>query len=260
MLKKISRRRFVKAGALFLPAFSIFTPRLRGQSVYYARPAAGGACATSDTVLAHDEMLFGWETGDAPGGTWTGPTNVNSADAATIDSAYDTSALTSGKPTGACNVGLRTTFTGTSGYDTERFDRGSAIAVGTNVDIRWYIYIQTIFSVRSNILIAGANVDPTGGISFACELRDDGGGTPEIRAGGVTDSAFIATTLNAWHLIHVHIDATNTASSVSVDGGAAQTFTSSAGSGIRYVYVGISTGTAGVTGQWVTDLLAVNTP
>lgn len=217
-------------------------------------------CATANTVLLHDEMLYGWEAIDNST-PWTGPLNITDVDAATFDTAFNTSALSTGKPVGACDTALRCTFTGVSGYDTYRFDRGSIIAVGTNVDIKFYVYVQAPISgvSRSSILVAGTSAAPTGGLAFAVELRDNGG-VNEIRADNVTSSAWIALTANSWNLIHVHIDATNTLSTVAVNGGAAQGFTSSATQGIQYVYAGACFAGATAAGQWVTDLVAVNTP
>lgn len=265
----MNRRQFIKRNGLWVVGGVLGFPHITraahpasGFRQVRQVAAGGGGCATTDTVLAHDEMLYGWESGDDPA-PWTGPVDIidTAVDSVTFDTAYDTSALSTGKPAGACNVGLRQTLTNTAGYDTKRFDRGSIIAVGTAVDIRFYIYRQvTVSASRIAILAAGTNTDPTGGLAAVIEMRDDGGGTTEVRGDATTSSAWIALTANSWNLVHLHIDATNTSSSIAVNGGAAQTFTSSAVSGVRYVYVGGCAVGAGISAQWVTDLLAVNTP
>lgn len=263
----MNRRQFIKRNGLWVAGGVLGFPHIiraahpaSGFKQIKQAAAGGGSCATSDTVLAHDEMLFGWETGDDPT-TWTGPTNIFDIDAMTFDAAYNTSALTTGKPAGACDTGLRMTYVSAAGYDTMRFDRGSIIAAGTAVDVRFYVYVQTILSgvSRANMCIAGQNVDPTGGISFTVEWRDDGGGTIEARGDGLTSSAWITVTPNSWNLFHVHVDATNTSSTFNVNAGTPQTFSTSATAGVRYLYFGASGG-AGAAGQLVVDLVAVNTP
>lgn len=262
----LSRRKFCKSAAgIFVPAaFGIFVPKSRAQVYQQNRRAAfrktgAAACSTNDTTLPHDEMLYGWGTGDSPT-PWTGPTLISDVDAVTFDTAYDTSALTTGKPVGACNTGLRSTLTGTGGgHDSYRFDRSSIIAVGTNVDIRCYFYIQTLLiGSRITILVGGNITNPDGGRSFAVELQTDT--VSQVRGDSTTSSAWINLTSNSWNLVHVHIDATNTASTIAVNGGSAQGFTSNATAGIQYMYVGSGFTAAGKTCVWVTDLLAVNTP
>lgn len=222
-------------------------------------PPVAGACATSDTALAHDEMLYGWGAGDDPT-PWTGPTSVTDVDAANFVTNYDTSALTTGKPTGACNTGLQCTLTGTGGgHDTYQFDRGSIIGVGTTCDIRFYVYVQTpLDSSRITILNAGQSGDPDSGRNCSVELQTDG--VPQVRGDNVTSSAWISLTENSWNLIHLHSDATPASSSISVNGGTPELFTSSATVGIQYVYVGPGSLAAGRSCVWVTDLVAVNTP
>lgn len=261
---RLNRRNFIKQGAIYVPAFGIFVPSLlRGQeerrrAAVNVAAAAGGSCATSDTVLAHDEMLFGWGSGDDPT-PWTGPVNITSADSVTFDTNYDTSALTTGKPAGACTTALRSTLSGVAGHDTYQFDRGSIIGVGTAVRIQFYIYVQSNLSAsRIAILTAGTNSDPTGGISVSVEFQTDT--VPQVRADAATSSAWISFTANSWNLVDVNVAAVAASSTIAVNGGTAQGFTSSAVSGVRYVYVGGCAVGAGLTGQWVTDLVAVNTP
>lgn len=271
----MKRREFCKAitrgaawslvGGIWVRSHAALSPGQGARQVSQAAAAGGGGgCATADTVLAHDEMLYGWESSETSLGTWTGPTSVTDVDAATFTTNYDTSALSTGKPTGACNVGLRTVFTGTGGgYDTYRFARGSSIAAGSaTVDFRFYVYVQTILSGvgRTPIMVAGQATVPDGGLSFSVEWRDDGGGTNEVRASATTDSAWLALTANSWNLIHVHVDATNTNSTIAVNGGSAQTFTSSATNAIQYAYVGACFAGVGAAGTIVFDLLAINTP
>lgn len=247
------------APTLWLPRKSLAAQIGQNAFLKNAIPAAGGggSCATSDTALAHDEMLFGWESGDNPT-AWTGPSSVTGADSVTFNTSYDTSALTTGKGTGQCNVGLRSTLTNNAGYDTYQFDRGSAIGAGTTVDVRFYIYVQVNVSAsRIGILCGGQNSDPTGGLSFAVEMQTDT--VPQVRGDGTTSSSWISLTTSSWNLIHVHIDATAASSTIAVNGGSAQGFTSGV-SGVRYIYVGGCAVGAGLDAQWVTDLIAVNTP
>lgn len=264
----MNRRKFIKStSGVFVPAtFGILVPKLRAQDylphrrkAFRSVAAGGGACATSDTSLAHDEMLFGWEGGDDPT-PWTGPTLITDVDAVTFDTAYNTSGLTTGKPSGACDIGLRATLTGTGGgHDSYRFDRSSLISVGTTVDVRCYVYIQTLLvGARISILIGGAATNPDGSRNFAVELQTDT--VPQVRGDGATSSAWINLTENSWNLIHVHSNATNTSSTIAVNGGSAQGFSTSATAGIQYMYVGTGFTSAGKTCVWVTDLLAVNTP
>lgn len=271
---KQSRRKFIKQGLLWTPAavagLNLLLPRksqaavtiVSGRRSTTAIAGGGGGCATADHGT-FDEMLYGWESSEVSLGTWTGPTNVNDGDSATFTTNYDTSALSTGKPTGACNVGLRCVVTGANAFDAYRFARGSAIAAGTaNVDFRFYVYIQTILSGtgRIPIMVAGQGVDPSGGLVFSVEWRDDGGGVNEVRASATTDSAWLALTANSWNKIHVHVDATNTNSTIAVNDGGAQTFSSSATNALQYAYVGACFAGAGAAGTLVFDLLAINTP
>ena len=266
-MKRINSEIFksmIRLSSLILALLLVSAQALPIQVIGKGRPrqaaAGGGSCATSDTALFHDEMLFGWESGDDPT-AWTGPTSITDVDAATFDTAYDTSALSTGKAAGQCNVGLRTTFTGTGGgYDTYRFDRGSAITLGTAVDIKFYVYVQSTISGvgRTTIFCVGQATDPTGGIAANVEMRDNGG-TTEVRGDASTSSAWIALTANSWNLVHIHIDSTAASSSIAVNGGSAQTFTSGAVN-VQYIYIGACFAGVGTGGQFVTDLVAVNTP
>lgn len=247
--------------ALLLLTVSSFGALSPAQGIRFAPlAAAGGACATAN-YGTFDEMLYGWESGDAPGGTWTGPTDIidTGVDSITYDTTYDTSALTTGKPTGACNVGLRCTLTGTAGFDSKRFDRGSTVAAGTAIDLEFHIYVQAnLSSSRIGIFTGGQNPDPTGGNSFTVEFQTDS--VPQVRGSGDTDSEWQSLTANSWNRVRIHIDATAANSTITVNSGSAAGFTSSSVSGVRYIYVGGNAVGAGLTGQFVIDLTAAATP
>lgn len=223
--------------------------------------AGGGGCATTDTSLAHDEMLYGWETGDDPT-PWTGPTDGQDADVVTSDPTYNTSSLTTGKPTGGCDTAWRLTLTGTAGFETKYFDKGSIIGPAVNLDIVFYIYPQVAVSGgngRITIQSGGESTTPASSAAYEIELRDDGAGNHEVRAGSTTDSSWLVLTANSWNKVTLHLDATIANSSIQVNAGTPATFTSNAVRGVRYLHW-CAIAATGEAGQFALDLMAVNSP
>lgn len=226
---------------------------------FVGKPAAAGgaACATTDTTLPHDVFLFGWESGDS--GTWTSWVGT---DTVTYDTAFDTSALTTGKPTGACDVGAQVAVSNTAGDESLYWDNGSAVTIATTpTDFDFYIYVTTAMDSGENFTIVSINTTATGSGSVTTwvNLRNNGG-TLEVQAEGGSSSAWIALTANSWNRITVSLKAVAASSTIAVNGGTPQTFTY-LGTQWRYFHYGaVQNHAANEAATYVMDLVAINTP
>lgn len=222
-----------------------------------ATPAAGGACATSDTTLAHDTMLEGWGSGAE--NTWTAWQN---ADSVAFNTSYNSSALTTGKPTGACDTAIEVAVSNTAGEESLYWNNGSAITLATTpTDFVFYIYITSGMDDGEVFTIVNINTGATGtgSVSAFINLRNSSG-TFQVQGEGNSSSAWASLTASQWNKVTVHFDSTAANCYINVNDGSNQTFTR-LGTTWQYIHIGAPYGhAANEACTYILDLFAVNTP
>lgn len=242
-----------------------WTPHSRDASGRHEAVAPSG-CATTDTALPHDEFLEGWQVTDGEN-TWN---FTDGGSDIVLDRNSDTTALTTGKPTGACDRAIKIVADladVTAGY--YRWNRGSAITAGTDIDFYFSIYIPTGGGMQTaenlGIISFGAGTTPATSKRVYCNLILAAGAT-KIYANGATSSSYVDSasnlSLDAWHNIKIHTDVAADAagSYIQIDGGTAKTFQRGPNN-FQYTFIGaVDSLTIGdSTTNWV-DVIAINTP
>lgn len=261
----MKRREFIKQGALWVPTlFAI--GKARGQALSLRDPAfvrkasVGSSCATTDTSIAHDELLEGFQTASTGyENTW-----VEYGTTANITAYADTSALTSGKPTGACDRAWKLVVPSDGTETYAKWTRGSAISNSVTVDVVFYMYISALPAAGHPFMpfvIAGEYLDPIVRVHIYNNYGDC-----LIRAQTSTSSDYISGfTAGAWHKIAIHLDATPANSTFTVDSGTAMPFTRITGpyTDISVICIGpqesLNAGDADGISLYI-DLICVNTP
>lgn len=221
---------------------------------------AGEACATSDTLLAHDELLEGFE-GDGYELTWTeGGTTAN------ITEGADSSALTANKPLGACDKAWKIVVP-TDGTETwATWDRGSAIDPAVNnIDSVFYFYVEsgpdTATEEYSIFQIGGSSSATPSSTSNTRIILKNNAGNITIRASSSVNSAEITVATPAqWNKVAVHFNTTAGSSTITLNDGTPQSFTRAATT-VRYFHLGPGQGLdANENGTIWMDVVAVDTP
>jgi hypothetical protein len=221
-------------------------------------PVAAG-CATTDTSLAHDYILEGFETattGFNDGNSLNVTENPNSDN---IDGYYDTSALTTGKGTGQCNRGLQVVAP-VGGPDTYvSWDYGSAIDVDTiQLTIRFYFYINTAPDASELVAIFSlAAAGPLTGVSAGVDVFNNAGSIL-MRAGGTDTSNWITVSTGQWYVVTITLDTARAAGGSSINvAGSTQTFQRTTWDP-RYFHLGAFDLGGTDSGTFTFDLLAVD--
>jgi len=259
----MNRRNFIDLCAVFVLSVGIFAPWLikaQSRSLLLAagKVPASATCASSDTSLPHDELLWGSELTDADT-TWVDGTGAGGTDVTN----YNSSALSTGKVAGQCNVAWQWTIVGgTTTISYRYWDRGSAIGTTTEADLIFYLYIQTAPDDGENFSICntGESTDPGAAQCANVYIRNNSG-TVEIQVSADVSSSWVALTGSSWNKVKVHFDVTGANSSIAVNDGTPATFTRSAARGIRYIHIGVPNGkSTDDNGIYVIDLICLNTP
>lgn len=245
---------------VMLVSFPCLAPTrvVRGNSEAAKPIVSGGGCATTDTVLAHDVFLFGWESGDS--GTWTSWVGT---DTVTYNTSFDTSALTTGKPSGACDVGVEVAVSTTSGDESLFWDLGSTFDYTSNpLDTTFYIYVTTAMDSGENFTVVSLNTSTTGSgsISAWVNLRNNAG-TLEMQCEASSSSAWVALTANSWNKVRVRLLGGASASFLDINDAASPATFTSVGNAFRYFHYGaVQNHAANEACTYIIDLVAINTP
>jgi hypothetical protein len=218
----------------------------------------GAACSTSDTPLAHDQLLEGWQNSGAENtwNSWVGTDTVS------FDANFDTSSLTTGKDTGACDRGVQVTVTTAAGDESLYWNRGSAVTIASNpTRFTFDIYVTTAPDASENFTIVSINTTATGSgsVNTWINLRNNGG-TLEVQAEGASSSAWAALTANSWNTIVVDLAATAANSTIAVNGGTANTYTYLGTTWQYFHYGAVQNHALNENAVYVLDLLAIDFP
>lgn len=217
-------------------------------------------CATTDTAIAHDETLEGFqtETTGYESGWFTGETNTDG----TIDHYYDSSAIAF--PDEACDRSLRVVANAANGNEVyASFDRGSTIDTDTSdIDIVFYVFIEDAPDANGNtynIWTCGNSATPGTSNLVTITINNTGGEIRLTLTSNGTTAAYV-TTQGSVVRIAIHIDITAAESTVTWNAESPVTFTRT-GFDLRYFSVGIAQNLgAGENGAYVFDVIAINTP
>lgn len=223
------------------------------QGLFFRRSIPATGCLTTDTVLPHDILLEGWQSGGE--NTWT-----NTGDTAKID-IIDSSAFATGKPAFLCNSAL-VCSNGTDGVEAFKlYDLGSTIDTSsTALDVTQWIYVHTAPGNNDLIRIWGMNNSVSSATSSeVCGLNlTNAAGVVWIGIAATTTYTNIPT--GEWVKVAVHLDPTAASSTFTVNDGDSQTFTR-ANNSVRYLRIGApSSLDANDTGIMLFDGLHLNTP
>lgn len=193
-------------------------PAFGGGLLLIGPGSAPTACSTPATGDTMNEGFVG--SGYELGAQWT--ETVGSGDSIDEDAA-----LPGCFEAGSCTEGLRLTSTDSANYTS--YNHGTTVS--TSGDIDWYftIYIVSASSSlpdaeASNIIISWATSAPSG-YAWVIQL-DYYTGNWRIRGSGDTDAAYSVITADTCHVVLVHFDQSDNATSYyTVDGGSANYFT-----------------------------------
>jgi len=221
---------------------------------------SGAECATTDTALAHDVLLEGWQ-GDGTENAWT-----EAGTPGMITMGADSSALTSGKPDGACDLAMSFDNVGFGTENWVRWDNGSAIDVDTiAIDVVFYIYVETRLDSGESFNIVSANPTTTFSSTLGASIAlGDNGTAATLTARGNTVATAGTLTSGQWNLVKLHIDTATTgnASYLQINGGSTLGFNrSTGGEDVQYFNFGAGSSLdAGDVCKFWIDVVAINTP
>lgn len=258
----MNRRKFLWTGAILVPAAkSIAQAGLRSPAFVGGlnKPAVASACATTDTSIAHDELLEGFQTATTGyENTW-----AESGTTANIDSYYDTSSLTSGKPTGACDRAWQLVVPSDGTETWATWTKASSIPVTTTIDVVFYIYLSSLPATSKALFPFCIDGDYDDAIARFHIFNSGGSGLCRVQTGD--SSSYVSFTASTWHKVQIHLDATPENSWVALDDGAQEQFTRlvTTYKTLKYIKIGapytLAAGDAdGVS--VVVDLICINTP
>lgn len=240
---------------LSLLLFSVLT--VSAQMPFITGMMAQSAPASTETII----LLEGWE-GSGAENTWS---TYNANAGVVFDQDADTSALTTGKPTSADNEALSVTIASADGAESSLYwDNGTAIDIDTQpLNIEFYIYVTTKPDTTENIAIFTCGNSATPGTTPCATIRMlNNAGTVQVRGEEGSNSGYANLTDNSWNKIVLHIDTTTTgtASTITVNGGTANTFNRAANDA-RYFHFGaprvVDIGDSGV---FYLDLIKISKP
>lgn len=224
----------------------------------FIAPVVTVTCATTDIPAAQrDEFYWGAESGDSETLTAGG-----TADCGTDDTAYNTSALTTGKGTGLCDLGWQWTLNSTTaGSEFEYFDTGTLIAETVTKDVYFSLYFQELPAEgeRFSIGYLGELNTAAGATAAYVEIRTASGVTT-INASSATDSSQETIIIGTWYDCVIHLDATAASCFLQVGGGAQRAFTRTA-RGVEFIAFGAVDGKgAADSATYVVDAITMATP
>ena len=231
--------------------------RAVGRQELGAAPPA--ECLTTDTALSHNELLEGWQ-GASDENTWT---LVNGSSGVTINTNYDSTAFSSGKPAGACNEAMEVVVEASATTPHYvRWNHGSLIDIDTTpTDLIFYLWVSVKpDTTGETFYIAELRSTTTAGLATAVSMRNSTGAL-QISALGASQTAWSVITMNTWHKIKVHAAGGTDGCSFTIDDGTPATFTRNSTYDVQYVVLG-TTGalTIGDTGTFYVDLVCLDTP